>query len=247
LGNAVVGCIHELSIAYIAQFVNLKTMLSSDISAEQFQAIKLLLESTRKKTCPRRVDLYEVFCAVLYLLKSGCQWRMLPEGFPKWRTVHSYFAICSEPCEGGSLLKQALKNQVSAARCKQGRNACSTLLIVDAHSVKNTDTARHKGYDAGKKVLGIKRHIAVDILGLPHAVAVNTAEVTDGKGALQAFKRCKGGLDRLQSVLCDSGYLGKPFAQGMREIVGEQVAYPCATSADENSHPHGIINPPLET
>lgn len=81
----------------------------SDISREQFEVIKPLLESARKKTCPRRVDLYEVFCAVLYLLRSGCQWRMLPDEFPKWRTVHSYFVIWSEPREGGSLLEQALK------------------------------------------------------------------------------------------------------------------------------------------
>ena len=81
----------------------------SDISREQFEVIKPLLESARRKTSPRRVDLYEVFCAVLYLLRSGCQWRMLPEDFPKWRTVHSYFAIWSEPREGGSLLEQALK------------------------------------------------------------------------------------------------------------------------------------------
>lgn len=81
----------------------------SDISREQFDAILPLLESARKKTSPRRVDLYEVFCAVLYLLRSGCQWRMIPEEFPKWRTVHSYFAIWSEPREGGSLLEQALK------------------------------------------------------------------------------------------------------------------------------------------
>ncbi len=81
----------------------------SDISREQFEIIRPLLESARRKTCPRRVDLHEVFCAVLYLLRSGCQWRMLPEGFPKWRTVHAYFAIWSEPREGGSLLEQALK------------------------------------------------------------------------------------------------------------------------------------------
>ena len=54
----------------------------SDISREQFEAIKPLLESARRKTSPRRVDLYEVFCAVLYLLRSGCQWRMLPDNFP---------------------------------------------------------------------------------------------------------------------------------------------------------------------
>ena len=81
----------------------------SDISREQFEIIRPLLESARKKTAPRTVKLYEVFCAVLYLLRSGCQWRMLPEEFPKWRTVHSYFAIWSEPRQGGSLLEQALK------------------------------------------------------------------------------------------------------------------------------------------
>ena len=81
----------------------------SDIKREQFEVIRTLLESARKKTAPRRVDLYEVFCAVLYLLRTGCQWRALPSDFPKWRTVHSYFAIWSEPREDGSLLEQALK------------------------------------------------------------------------------------------------------------------------------------------
>lgn len=72
-----------------------------------------------------RVQLYEVFCAVLYLLRSGCQWRMLPEEFPKWRTVHSYFAIWSEPREGGSLLEQVLKKsdwrgpRETGAQCMQ--------------------------------------------------------------------------------------------------------------------------------
>ena len=62
--------------------------------------------------------MYKVFCAVLYLFRSGCQWRMLPDKFLKWRTVHSCFAIWSEPRESGSLLEQALKNQVGAAREK---------------------------------------------------------------------------------------------------------------------------------
>ena len=78
----------------------MRKIYPSDISREQFEAIKPLLESARRKTSPRRVDLYEVFCAVLYLLRSGCQWRMLPDEFSKWRTVHSYFAIWSEPREG---------------------------------------------------------------------------------------------------------------------------------------------------
>ncbi|WP_170146180.1 IS5 family transposase [Paracidovorax anthurii] len=205
----------------------------SDISRSQFEAIKPLLESARKKTSPRRVDLYEVFCAVLYLLRSGCQWRMLPEEFPKWRTVHSYWTIWSEQREGGSLLERALKkNQVGAARERLGRNACSAFLIVDAQSVKNADTAALKGYDAGKKVSGIKRHIAVDTQGLPHAVAVTTAEVTDRKGALQAFARCRSGLGQVESVLCDSGYVGEPFAQGVREALGEHVTVQIAKKSE---------------
>jgi transposase len=96
-------------------------------------------------------------------------------------------------------------------------------LIVDAQSVKNTDTTTAKGYDAGKKVSGIKRHIAVDTQGFPHAVAVTTAEVTDRKGALQALGRCQSGLSRVKSVLCDSSYTGQPFAIGIKKILGNQV------------------------
>ena len=79
-------------------------------SREQFEIIKPLLEGARKKTKPRTVDLYEVWCAVLYLLRTGCQWRALPSDFPNWRTVHSYFAQWSQPdTQGVSLLQQALK------------------------------------------------------------------------------------------------------------------------------------------
>ncbi len=62
----------------------------SDLSRKQFEQIQPLLERARKRTSPRKVELYEIFCAVLYVLKSGCQWRMLPEGFPKWQLVYYY-------------------------------------------------------------------------------------------------------------------------------------------------------------
>ena len=83
----------------------------SDISREQFESIRPLLENARKKTKPRQVDLYEIFCAVLYVLKSGCQWRMVPGDFPKWRTVYFYFQQWTEQLKdtGTSLLEQALK------------------------------------------------------------------------------------------------------------------------------------------
>ena len=85
--------------------------------------------------------------------------------------------------------------------------------------MKNTDPAALKGYDAGKKVSGIKRHIAVDTLGLPHAVAVTTADVTDRKGALQALRHSKDTLGQVGSVLVDGGYTGRPFERGVREIL----------------------------
>ena len=103
---------------------------------------------------------------------------------------------------------------------------------MDAQSVKNTDTAALKGYDAGKKVSGLKRHIAVDTQGFPHAVVVTTAEVTDRKGALQALGRCKRSLARVQSVLCDSGYVGEPFAQGVRQTLGQEVTVQIAKRSE---------------
>jgi transposase len=100
--------------------------------------------------------------------------------------------------------------------------------------VKNVDTAARKGYDAGKKVSGIKRHIAVDTQGLPHATDVTTADVTDRQGALTALRRCKTLLSRVQSVLGDGGYVGQPFAQGVKDVLGEQVTVQIA----KRSEPH---------
>ena len=115
---------------------------------------------------------------------------------------------------------------------RQGRSATPTLLIVDAQSVKNADTAGFKGYDAGKKVSGIKRHIVVDTQGWPHAVAVTTAEVTDRKGALQALEHGKAALAGVRRVLVDGGYTGRPFERGVREILGESVTVEVARRSE---------------
>ena len=83
----------------------------SDISREVFEEkVQPILRQARKQTKPVTVDLYDVFNGILYVLKSGCQWRMLPSDFPKWRTVHSYFQQWSEPGpDGVSVLERALK------------------------------------------------------------------------------------------------------------------------------------------
>lgn len=112
---------------------------------------------------------------------------------------------------------------VGEARVSSGRHVNTSFVIVDAQSVKNTDTAREKGYDAGKKVSGIKRHIAVDSQGLPHAIAVTTADKTDRQGALAAFAMHKTSLACVQNVLADGGYTGAPFADGVHELLGASV------------------------
>jgi transposase len=108
-------------------------------------------------------------------------------------------------------------------RIEQGRNGKASFCIVDAQSVKTTDCAKMKGYDGGKKVSGIKRHLAVDIQGLPLAVAVTTADVTDREGALEAFTRNKATLSSIQSVMVDGGYSGQPFAEAVENVLGATV------------------------
>jgi transposase len=94
---------------------------------------------------------------------------------------------------------------------------------VDAQSVKNTDTAQAKGYDAGKKISGIKRHLAVDILGLPQAMAMTTANVTDRAGTLMALSRNRVSLSAVKNVLADASYTGAPFAAAVQELLGATV------------------------
>ena len=102
----------------------------SDVSREQFEIIRGDLEKAKKVTKPRKVDLYDVFCAVLYILKTGCQWRNLPKDFPNWKLVYYYFTVWKKPKENGkSPLEEILKKI----------------------STKDSNLATEKGYDAGKK------------------------------------------------------------------------------------------------
>lgn len=124
----------------------------SDITREQFGEIEADLAAT-KKTRPRSYELYEVFCAVLYLLKEGCTWRGLPHDFPKWQNVYYHFCIWKKlGADGESILDKVLRKLVASERTKNGRKEQTTMIIVDSKSVKNADTAQLKGYDAAKKL-----------------------------------------------------------------------------------------------
>lgn len=157
------------------------------------------------------------------MLKSGCQWRMLPADFPKWRSVHAYFQIWSKKEKAPSILEEVLKKKVGVVRINNGRSERTSMIIVDAQSVKNTDTAREKGYDAGKKISGIKRHIAVDTNGLPHAIEVTTANISDRDGVILLSKNAKKNLSDVKNVLVDGGYRGEKFAAHIKDILGARV------------------------
>jgi transposase len=88
-----------------------RNIYPSDITLEQFKIIKNILEGAKKKTRPRKVDLYDVFCGLLYIIKSGCQWRMLPSDFPSWKLVHYYFMVWSykKNKDSPSTLEKVLK------------------------------------------------------------------------------------------------------------------------------------------
>ena len=94
---------------------------------------------------------------------------------------------------------------------------------MDAQSVKNTDSAQQKGYDAGKKVSGIKRHLAVDTQGLPHAIHVTTANVSDKAGALEMLSQQQDTLGGVRQVLVDAGYTGNPFANQVQALLKARV------------------------
>lgn len=112
---------------------------------------------------------------------------------------------------------------MSRVRNIDGRNNKTSFIIIDAQSVKNTDTSRDKGYDAGKKVSGIKRHIAVDTNGLPHAIEVTTADLTDRDGALICMKNNAYNLSKVLNVLADGGYTGENFANSVKDTIDANV------------------------
>ena len=132
--------------------MDMRKSYPSDISQEQFEKIREELAGAKKTTHPRKYDLYDIFCAILYLLKEGCTWRAIPHDFPKWQNVRYHYDIWASPDEDGvSILDRVLRRLVEAEREKNGRETHTTMMIVDSKSIQNADTAEEKSYDAGKK------------------------------------------------------------------------------------------------
>ena len=124
----------------------------SEVTREQFELIRVDLATATKATRPRKYDLYDIFCAILYLLKEGCTWRAIPHDYPKWQNVRYHYDIWARPDENGvSLLDKIQRKLVEAERIKNGREPNTTMIIVDSKTIQNADTAEEKGYDGGKK------------------------------------------------------------------------------------------------
>ena len=146
--------------------------------------------------------------AILYLLRTGCPWRFLPKEFPPKSTVFGYFRRLWE--DGTWPTLHALL--VMAAREQAGREASPTAGIVDSQSVRTTESGGPRGYDAGKKVNGRKRHILVDTLGLLLVLVVHTADIQDRDGLALVCRRLRRRFPWLRLIFADGGYQGETAA-----------------------------------
>ena len=177
----------------------------TDLTDEQWNLLKPMLPPDKPRGRKRRVDLREVLNAVLYLLRTGCSWRMLPHDFPPWQTVYGYFYRWRDS-ELFVHINATLREQV---RLAEGRHATPSAAIIDSQSVKTTEQGGERGYDAGKKINGRKRHIVVDTMGLLLWVIVHSAGMQDRDGAKLVLAAIKGRFGRLALIWADSAYAGQ--------------------------------------
>jgi putative transposase len=181
-------------------------MYPTDLTETQWQFIEKTLDLGNRK---RKHSLRLIWNAINYLVKSGCQWRMLPCNFPKWQLVYYYYCKWSY-LEHFDLLLSKLTERV---RLNKGQNAQASLGIIDSQSVRWGNNRSLNGFDGNKKVKGIKRHIVVDKNGFLLAIMVTVANVHDSKAVLLLMRTLKYFLCPIKVILADGGYRGEIIEQ----------------------------------
>ena len=134
----------------------------TDLTDAQWKLVRPLIPKPKPEGRPQSVDRREILNAVFYLVRGGIQWRMLPHDFPPWGTVHYYYRQWRRDGTWEAI-QNALRTKV---RHKAGRHKSPSAAIIDSQTVKTTEMGGPRGYDAGKRIKGRKRHILVDTLGL---------------------------------------------------------------------------------
>jgi transposase len=187
---------------------------ASDTTNEEWRLIEPLLPEPSNRGRPRETAMRDVVDAIFYLAQGGCHWRMLPKEFPPFTTVQYYFYRWRD--DGTWLgINHAL---VMRARELAGREASPSAGIIDSQSVKTTEAAGPRGYDAGKKINGRKRHLLVDTMGLVIAAIVHRADVQDRDGAPLLLATMRSAFPWLRHVFADGGYAGEKLRQALAKL-----------------------------
>ena len=165
-----------------------------------------VIENIQKDKRLRSHSLRTIWNAIFYITKTGCQWRLLPLDFPPWQTVYYYFRNWKRI----GLIDEVHDALVEKSRKDAGKKTTPSVGIIDSQSVKTTSVAgESRGYDAGKKTKGRKRHIIVDTMGLLLCVVVHSADIQDRDGAKLVMEKLKYNLSKIVKIFADGGYAGK--------------------------------------